>query len=108
MNSRAIRFLDHGKVLGATKERTVHDLSKSDGWFMIKSWSEIELVASFGGAVGGAPGFGKFTVGSDRRKLAPVLSGALKCKLQTLLKSLNLQDYRILASSRFFFAFLLH
>ncbi|CAE7733416.1 ANKHD1 [Symbiodinium sp. CCMP2592] len=77
-------------------ERTFHDLSKNDGWFMIKSGAEIELVASFGGTVGGAPGSGRFTVSSDRKTLAPVLSRAVKCKLLSLLTSFKLQEYRVL------------
>ena len=61
---------------------------------MIKGNTDIELVSSFGGTIGGSPGSGKFTVSSDRMKLAPVLSSAVKHKLLSLLKCLNLQEYR--------------
>lgn len=79
-------------------ERALRELSPENSWIMIKSQTELELVASPVGAGGGggAPGEGVFTVARDKRKLAPILRQTLKRKLVLSLKSKDLEAYRVL------------
>ena len=67
----------------------MRELSPENTWIMIKSQTELELVASPVGAGGGggAPGEGVFTVARDKRKLAPILRQTLRRKLVLSLKT---------------------
>ena len=66
-------------------------------WIMIKSSTELELIASSSMFfIGQSAGEGQFSVPDDREKLAPVLQGALLRKLKFLLKAQDLVGYRVL------------
>ena len=65
---------------------------------MIRTSTEIQLIASLACTVGGPAGMGKFTVEEDRLKLTPVLTGALERKLLSLLRAQDVVGYSVLLS----------
>ncbi|CAK9009862.1 unnamed protein product [Durusdinium trenchii] len=80
-------------------ERICRELSTNESWVIVKSSTELELVASATASIlngSGPVGEGIFTVLEDRLKLAPVLLSAIKRKMQRLLKSQDLAGYRAL------------
>ena len=77
-------------------EVEMRKLSPDPSWIMIRNGRVVEMILSFGAAVGGPAGEGQFTVEGDKAKLAPVLKGALERKLDLLLRSGDLVAYRVL------------
>ena len=90
------RIPNRARVFGAGKERVCRELSSDASWIMIKSRTELELIATPAASIGGSPGEGAFTVDTDRLKLAPVVLQALKRKLVFYLRHQDLVGYRIL------------
>ena len=78
-------------------ERGLRELSVEQFWVLIKSCSEVELVANASPIfIGQSAGEGHFTVASDREKLGPILQSALLRKLRFLLETHDLVGYRVL------------
>ena len=78
-------------------ERSLRELSMEQFWVLIKSSTEVELVANSSPIfIGQSAGEGHFTVASDREKLGPILQSALLRKLRFLLETQDFVGYRVL------------
>ncbi|CAE6956283.1 mask-1 [Symbiodinium sp. CCMP2592] len=77
-------------------ERACRELSENASWILIRSRTELELIASPFAAIGGSAGEGAFTLAEDKLQLAEVLLQALKRKLHLLLQREDLEGYRVL------------
>ena len=78
-------------------ERVLRELSMEQSWIMIRSGTELELIATSSPyLVARTAGEGQFSVDDDREKLAPVLQKALMRKLNHLLRAQDLVGYRVL------------
>jgi len=76
-------------------ERCIRELGiKEVSYILIKSATNLEVVASPMTSIGGAPGEGMFTLKADHRKLGPILKRALKEKLLSCLQAQDLLGYR--------------
>ena len=78
-------------------ERSLRELSMEQFWVLIKSSTEVELVANSSPIfIGQSAGEGHFTVAGDRAKLAPILQRSLLRKLRFVLETQDLVGYRVL------------
>ena len=62
---------------------------------MVKSRTELELIATPAASIGGSPGEGTFTVDADRLQLAPVVLQSVKHRLLLYLQNEDLVGYRV-------------
>ena len=77
-------------------ERACRELSENASWILIRSRTELELIASPFASIGGSAGEGAFTLAEDKLQLAEVLRQALQRKLHLLLQKEDLEGYRVL------------
>eukprot|EP00439_Symbiodinium_sp_Y106_P047458 s4267_g6.t1 len=76
-------------------ERVFRELSSESSWIMVKSRTELELIATPAASIGGSPGEGTFTVDADRLQLAPVVLQSVKHRLLLYLQNEDLVGYRV-------------
>ena len=62
---------------------------------MVKSRTELELIATPAASIGGSPGEGTFTVDEDRLQLSPVVLQSVKHRLLLYLQNEDLVGYRV-------------
>ncbi|CAE7728728.1 kidins220b [Symbiodinium sp. CCMP2456] len=77
------------------QERVFRELSSESSWIMVKSRTELELIATPAASIGGSPGEGTFTVDMDRLQLAPVVLQSVKHRLLLYLQNEDLVGYRV-------------
>ncbi|CAE7444088.1 B'ETA [Symbiodinium sp. KB8] len=76
-------------------ERVFRELSTESSWIMVKSRTELELIATPAASIGGSPGEGTFTVDEDRLQLSPVVLQSVKHRLLLYLQNEDLVGYRV-------------
>ncbi|CAE7226524.1 Ank3 [Symbiodinium sp. CCMP2456] len=79
-------------------EAACRELSPDSSWILIKSRTDVTLIATPLASIAQSPGEGAFTVELDRRLLAPIMLQAIRRKLHFCLRREDFVSYRVLLS----------
>ena len=79
-------------------EAACRELSPDSSWILIKSRTDVTLIATPLASIAQSPGEGAFTVEADRGQLAPIMLQTIRRKLHFSLRRQDFVSYRVLLS----------